>query len=375
MTVSRLAPRPGADQNRRLAELLVESGVVTRRDAEAGLREARRNARSLVNVLLHSGRLPARFVSMVRRLELLLAHQPHCFQLSELLLTSGELSAVELRRMQETRRQDGRSLAELIVANGYLRGRRQRAPRLEPRHFAAAMVVGVVLGTAGMMPRPADAPSVVPTPVATASMPISMPGLDLRFASLGDISPHLQRLRQRPAPYRAPALTANERLHAKRLRPLVNEYARKFELPPALILAVIEQESSFNPKAHSRDNAVGLMQVVAKAGGSAAYHYSEKRAGTPTLKELQDPKTNIRLGTAYLRLLLDRHFDDIEDEDVRVAAALAAYNWGPTRLRSVMKKGGKPESVEELEALLEKHAPRETRNYVRKITERMDAFG
>ena len=100
--------------NRRLAELLVESGIVARRDAEAGLREARRSGRSLANVLLHGGRLPARFVSIARRLELLLARQPRCFQLSELLLASGELSTVELRRLQDLRRANGGSFAEAI---------------------------------------------------------------------------------------------------------------------------------------------------------------------------------------------------------------------------------------------------------------------
>ncbi|MGH8458528.1 MAG: transglycosylase SLT domain-containing protein, partial [Nevskiales bacterium] len=110
-------------------------------------------------------------------------------------------------------------------------------------------------------------------------------------------------------------------------------------------------------------------------GGREAYRYSERKPGTPTLLELQDPKTNIRLGSAYLRLLLDRHFDDIKDEDVRVAVALAAYNWGPTRMRRVLESDGLPDSVNDVEALLKKHAPAETRDYVREITYRMQAFG
>jgi hypothetical protein len=55
--------------------------------------------------------------------------------------------------------------------------------------------------------------------------------------------------------------------------------------------------------------------------------------------------------------------------------ALAAYNCGPTRMRKALERHGLPDSVDEVEALLEKHAPAETRDYVRKITHRMEAFG
>lgn len=380
----------GADLNRRLAELLVECNIASRRDAEAALRDARRNGHGLTNVLLHSGRLPPKFVSLARRLELLLRQQPTCFHLGQLLVSSAALTSLEWRQLQAQHKDSGRSYGDMLLSNGLLWQKRQRQQNRLPRNFAAAVIVGLAFGTLGMMRQPVE-PTMASSPVnglqgsqVTMTAPAIKPAkgeTDLRFASLGNITPQLERLQKRPAPYRtkaaepAPIITKSIKQRLKQYRPLVNQYAKKYELPPALILALIEQESSFNPEARSPRNAVGLMQLVAHEGGSAAYRFSERKKGIPTLQELQDPKTNIRLGSAYLRLLLDRHFDDIQDEDLRVAVALAAYNWGPTRLRNLMERNGTPATVKELEALLEQHAPPETRNYVRKVTMRMDAFG
>lgn len=353
------------------------------------MRDARRNGHGLINVLLHSGRLPPKFVSLARRLELLLRQQPTCFHLAQLLLGTGALTPPEWRQLQAQHKASGRGYGDLLLNNGLLWQQRQRRQKLLPRNVAAAAIVGLAFGTLGMMHQPVE-PATVPSH-ANASrvsqvtmiapvMTLAAGQTDLRFASLGNITPQLARLQQRPAPYRtkaaepAPVIAKSLKKRLKQYRPLVNQYAKKYELPPALILALIEQESSFNPEARSPRNAVGLMQLVAHEGGSAAYRFSERKTGIPTLQELQDPKTNIRLGAAYLRLLLDRHFDDIKDEELRVAVALAAYNWGPTRLRNLMERRGTPATVKELEALLEQHAPLETRNYVRKVTMRMGAF-
>lgn len=383
MTVSsHSSPVPaGADLNRRLAELLVECSIASRRDAEAALRDARRSGHGLTNVLLHSGRLPPKFVSLARRLELLLRQQPSGFHLADVLLTNGTITPAEWRHIQALRRSSGRGFGDILLSEGSLWQRRQTARKLASRHVAAAAIIGLAVGTLGMVRQPSAfgvSTTTTQPAIAETTTLAAAAKTDLRFASLGDITPHLERLQQRPAPYRAPppepVLTTSLKQRVKQYRPLVNEYAKKYQLPPQLILAVIEQESSFNPSARSASNAVGLMQLVAHEGGRAAYRYSERKTGTPTLQELQDPKTNIRLGSAYLRLLLDRHFDDVENEDLRVAIALAAYNWGPTRLRNLLERGDMPKSVKELEKLLEQHAPVETRNYVRKVTLRMDAF-
>lgn len=369
------------DLNRRFAELLVQAGLQTRREVELSLREARRAQQPLARWLIRGNRVKSRNLPALRRLETLLVLHGDGAPLPQLLVEAGELSRAELKRALAMQADTGQALGEILLREGWLGRARQPRQRPVTQPLLVAASLAMVSASAWAMFQQQPMPTtrtaltaqarheiVVPTP--------SAPAADLRFASLGDITPHLQRLRQRPGPYRRPpTLSGSTRQRAKKIRPLVNQYARKYSLPPALILAMIEQESSFNPLAQSGKHGVGLMQLVPHEGGRAAYRYSERKPGTPTLQELQDPKTNIRLGSAYLRLLLDRHFDDIQDEDVRVSVVLAAYNWGPTRMRRVLQSDGLPESMDELEALLEKHAPAETRDYVRKITFRMGAFG
>jgi murein DD-endopeptidase MepM/ murein hydrolase activator NlpD len=96
---------------------------------------------------------------------------------------------------------------------------------------------------------------------------------------------------------------------AKQYVGLVNKYANMHNLDPALVMAVIEQESGFNPNATSPTGAMGLMQLMpgtaSDLGVSNAY----------------DPEQNIMGGTKYLSQQY-RTFGTIE-------LALAAYNAGP----------------------------------------------
>jgi hypothetical protein len=94
--------------------------------------------------------------------------------------------------------------------------------------------------------------------------------------------------------------------------------ARKHNLPMTLLLAVARGESNFNPRAISDRNCHGLMQI--QWPGTA------RHLGIFRLQALYDPCTNIQAGAAYLRELLDRYDDDLH-------LALAAYNYGPGRIR------------------------------------------
>lgn len=97
---------------------------------------------------------------------------------------------------------------------------------------------------------------------------------------------------------------------------IVMQAAGTHGVPPALIHAVIEKESGYNPRATSPRQARGLMQVTP---GTA------RMVGVDSTAALYDPHTNIHAGTAYLRLLMANH-DSMEE-------VLAAYNAGPGNVR------------------------------------------
>ncbi|MGC2265875.1 MAG: lytic transglycosylase domain-containing protein [Candidatus Acidiferrales bacterium] len=117
---------------------------------------------------------------------------------------------------------------------------------------------------------------------------------------------------------------------------LIHAAAQKHGLEEDLIVRVIAMESNFNPRAVSRRQALGLMQLLPQT----AAHYS--------VADIFDPAQNIDAGAHYLRDLLTRYRGNL-------TLALAAYNAGP---EMVERYGGIPPF-------------RETQNYVRQITSKM----
>jgi soluble lytic murein transglycosylase-like protein len=113
---------------------------------------------------------------------------------------------------------------------------------------------------------------------------------------------------------------------------LVSKLAPQYQVPPRLVLAVIEAESNFNRLAVSPKNAQGLMQLIPETA---------QRFG---VKNAFDPAQNVRGGIAYLRWLLAYFEGD-------VALVAAAYNAGE---RAVERHLGVPPFLE-------------TRAYVRRI--------
>jgi soluble lytic murein transglycosylase len=99
---------------------------------------------------------------------------------------------------------------------------------------------------------------------------------------------------------------------------IVRVHANENHIDPALLAAVIESESKFNPVARSKAGAVGLMQLTpTTAKGIALYTHGSRFR----LSDLTNPDINVRYGAWYLRHLLDRYRDD-------ELLALAAYNAG-----------------------------------------------
>jgi len=113
---------------------------------------------------------------------------------------------------------------------------------------------------------------------------------------------------------------------------LVSEAANRHRVDPALVRAVIETESNWNPKAWSHKGAGGLMQLIP----TTAQRYGAF--------DVFDPQQNIDAGVKHLKWLLERYNGNLD-------LALAAYNAGEG---AVDRVHGIP-------------AYRETRNYVQKV--------
>jgi Transglycosylase SLT domain len=113
---------------------------------------------------------------------------------------------------------------------------------------------------------------------------------------------------------------------------LVREAAERHHVDPALVRAVIETESNWNPRAYSHKGAGGLMQLIP----TTAHRYGAY--------DVFNPQQNIDAGVKHLKWLLERYNGNLD-------LALAAYNAGEG---AVDRAHGIP-------------AFRETRNYVQKV--------
>lgn len=98
---------------------------------------------------------------------------------------------------------------------------------------------------------------------------------------------------------------------------IVRGHAENYRLDPALVAAVIYQESKFDPDARSDSGAIGLMQLLPETAEGIATRTGGSRF---EVNDLYDPELNVRYGSWYLRNLLDKYGNE---ED-----ALAAYNGG-----------------------------------------------
>ena len=128
---------------------------------------------------------------------------------------------------------------------------------------------------------------------------------------------------------------------------------------PALVHAIIRQESSFAPQARSPVGAAGLMQVMPATAKATARRIGAKHSA----KALHDPAHNLRLGTAYVADLLDQYGGS-------VLMAAAAYNAGPGRVRSWVNWLGDPRDRDrDIANWVESIPFRETRNYVQRVLE------
>ncbi|WP_163576984.1 transglycosylase SLT domain-containing protein [Halomonas faecis] len=121
---------------------------------------------------------------------------------------------------------------------------------------------------------------------------------------------------------------------------------------PYLLMGIARRESAYNPEALSPAGARGLMQLMP---GTARQVGQQLGIGDPGLHGVLDPALNIRLGSTYLRDMLERYRGN------RLAAA-AAYNAGPGRVDRWLRDG-----PQDFDLFVESIPFRETRDYVQAV--------
>ena len=134
---------------------------------------------------------------------------------------------------------------------------------------------------------------------------------------------------------------------------LVLQKAHERELDPHLILALIRQESLFDPRARSPATALGLMQLIPPTAARVA-----KQLGlpVPTQEKLFDPELNVALGTQYLKDLLQRYSNNW-------FKAIAAYNAG----EAAVDRWEREIVTDDIEEFVERIPYIETRGYVKLV--------
>jgi len=184
------------------------------------------------------------------------------------------------------------------------------------------------------------------------------------------------------------------RQRAQRYQQDVNTQAAEQRIPGALVFAIMETESMFNPTARSPAPAFGLMQLVPTGGAREAYRYLHNEDRIVSDRYLYHPGNNIRLGTAFLNRLYYKYLAAIENAESRQWAMIAAYNTGAGNvLRSFAGKYSRSRfgnranwkraafqeinrrTPEQVYSYLRQHLPyRETRRYLHKVRSRMGKY-
>lgn len=133
----------------------------------------------------------------------------------------------------------------------------------------------------------------------------------------------------------------------------IRQVSRQYQLNPNLLLAIIKNESKFNPTAISANGAMGLMQIMPETGEWIA---RQTKKGDFENKMLLNPTTNIKFASWYLSELDAEFFQN----DILV---LAAYNAGRGNVQEWIKEYGWSKSFSNINEI----PFMETQVYIRRI--------
>ena len=111
-----------------------------------------------------------------------------------------------------------------------------------------------------------------------------------------------------------------------------------------MVKIIIKKESNFNPRAVSKSGAIGLMQLMPQTAAFLG------------VKDIYDPRENIKGGVKYLRKLYDMFGGDLE-------LVLAAYHAGPSLVKKLKRVPSIPATIEYVNYIISRYgsAPKKTR--------------
>lgn len=138
----------------------------------------------------------------------------------------------------------------------------------------------------------------------------------------------------------------------------IEKYSQEYKVDPKVVISVMKVESDFNPSAQSHTNAKGLMQIMPET----SKHIAKLLKLNPNSIDLNDPETNIQLGTYYLKYLMN-NFHNMD-------TVFAAYNAGFGNVNNWLKD----EKYSSDGVSLKNIPAQETKNYVKKVNKAIKAY-
>lgn len=165
--------------------------------------------------------------------------------------------------------------------------------------------------------------------------------------SLGDYASSVRLVSKLPNKFQY-----QELLYPKVFNEIVNRISKNFDIDPALIFAIMREESRFDKRAVSPAGAIGLMQLMPATAKREA-----KKAGM-TIKEEKDifeTEKNIAIGSYYLKKLIN--------EFGSIVLAIAAYNAGENAVYSWLNEN----KYRQIDEFIEDIPYSETRAYVKRV--------
>lgn len=174
---------------------------------------------------------------------------------------------------------------------------------------------------------------------------------------------------------------------AQKYKAFAEKESQRFDIPVALVMAIMHSESAFEPRAKSAVPAYGLMQIVPRTAGHDVNKMVRKIDKPMKVADLYQPKINVETGSAYLNILDKRYLRSIKDPESRLYCTIAAYNTGAGNVAKVFNKTGNRRNIhkaakvintlspEQVYSALINHLPYdETKHYLKKVSKRISLY-